>query len=45
MNTAKNIIVAGLAVQGRGETSHAKPDWAKHSDPVKRSLAEAACAA
>jgi putative transposase len=36
VNAAKNIIAAGLAVTGRGGTSHAKPDWAKHSDPVKR---------
>ena len=42
VNAAKDIIVVGLAVQGRGETSHAKPDWAKHSDPVKRPPAEAA---
>ena len=38
VNAAKNIIAAGLAVQGRGGTSHAN----KHSDPVKRQPAEAA---
>ncbi|WP_423782917.1 zinc ribbon domain-containing protein [Ferrimicrobium acidiphilum] len=38
VNAAKNIIAAGLAVQGRGGTSHAN----KHPDPVKRQPAEAA---
>ena len=38
VNAAKNIIAAGLAVQGRGGTSHAN----KQSDPVKRQPAEAA---
>ena len=36
VNAAKNIIAAGLAVTGRGGTSHAESDKAKHSDPVKR---------
>jgi len=34
VNAAKNIHAAGLAVTGRGGTSHAN----KHSDPVKRRL-------
>ena len=38
VNAAKNIIAAGLAVTGRGGTSHAN----KHPDPVKRQPAEAA---
>ena len=38
VNAAKNIIAAGLAVQGRGGTSHAN----KYPDPVKRQPAEAA---
>ena len=38
VNAAKNILAAGLAVTGRGGTSHAAPTKAKHSDPVKRQL-------
>lgn len=36
VNAAKNILAAGLAVTGRGGTSHAKSTVTKHSDPVKR---------
>ena len=42
VNAAKNVIAAGLAVYGRGGTSHAKPDRVEHSTPVKRQPAEAA---
>ena len=36
VNAANNILAAGLAVTGRGGTSHAGADAAQHSDPVKR---------
>ncbi len=38
INAAKNILAAGLAVTGRGGTSHAN----KQSDPMKRQPPEAA---
>ena len=44
VNAAKNILAAGLAVTGRGGTSHAKPIRVKHSDPAKRQLLEGAAA-
>lgn len=40
INAAHNILAAGLAVTGRGGTSHAKPIRAEHSDPAKRQLPE-----
>jgi len=36
VNAAINICAAGLAVTGRGGTSHVGPDAAQHSDPAKR---------
>ena len=42
VNAAKNIIAAGLAVTGRGGTSHVESNETQHSDPVKRQPAEAA---
>jgi transposase len=36
VNAAKNIIAAGLAVTGRGGTSHAESTKTQHPDPVKR---------
>ena len=36
VNAAKNIIAAGLAVTGRGGTSHVESNETQHSDPVKR---------
>ncbi len=44
VNAAKNILAAGLAVTGRGGTSHAKPVVAQHSDPTKRQLLEGVAA-
>ena len=36
VNTAVNILAAGLAVTGRGGTPHGQPALAVHSGPVKR---------
>jgi putative transposase len=44
VNAAKNILAAGLAVTGRGGTSHAKTTGSKHSDPMKRQLLVGAAA-
>ena len=40
VNAAQNILAAGLAVTGRGGTSHVASDRTQHSDPVKRQLLE-----